>query len=331
MQKLISLTTMSCILDINSKIRSIDLLLLATYLELNESIVGLYLNYLRGVVIIKKGDIICRETGFYNQLALNIVLKNGKSKKVKIFSKGKVHICGCKSYQEIEEIYYIIEKYLKNFKMELDVEYYPVGNLIIDKNNFIYNTKDNSVFGLISNKDVYFHGYIVKPYKNSYWCAVKGNIKNISNNNGEHIGYIDQKTNEFISEQHEHVVLAEDGLEDLYEKLNINIGDDMKLNDIKIILCNAKLKLGKNINKDVLSASLKKEGYHIFYEPVIYHALKLYHYFGETSEKGKCKCKELCYCNKGTVLISSNGTILLYGFRSQEEHRECIENISHFL
>ena len=48
------------------------------------------------------------------------------------------------------------------------------------------------------------------------------------------------------------------------------------------------------------------------------------YYFGDNAKNGKCNCKSKCGCIKTTSIISSNGSILFYGFRSLKQRDEVL-------
>lgn len=326
-EKELKISVMSFLAMINIDFSITDLITLARYLPINKVLLGLELNYLRGAKIIKRGETDSKtEKGFYNQLTLLINIGNKNNRKVKIFTHGKIHVCGCNSENDPQLIYNILNSLLFNFKVNKKIEMFPLGNLIVDNEDFIYNCHNN-IIGVLKETDVYIHFEKVVPFlgiienidyelfiSSKYHLDYK---KTIYDTNGNIIGELnksDKKITYFnIPEKNI------DFKERIIYKLNTN---SMKLSDVQFILINSFYKYKNDINKDKLKDKLLEKGYHIYYEPLIYHALKVMYYFGENSKNGICSCISKCNCKKSTCLVSSNGSVLLYGFKSIDERDE---------
>ena len=147
----------------------------------------------------------------------------------------------------------------------------------------------------------------------------------VYDNGGNTIGLMDKQSREIeYSKDPETfpIDFSNEFVFDLSEK-----SKSMELSNVKIILLNSYYKIRGVILKEKFKIYMDKLGYHTSYEPVIYHALKTMYYFGEYAKNGICFCyknksidiKHTCSCIKNTCIISSNGSVLLYGFKSYEQ------------
>lgn len=333
--KPLKICTISFSFQTNIDFSSTDLLTLALYLKCDERILGIFLNYLRDTKIIKKGfdKKEPKKTSVYNQISLLLKINDKDERKVKLFTGGKMIVCGCKHDNDVQEVYDTFISILNDFKVNENVEIYPVGSLIVDKNNIIFNTKQK-IIGLIDNKSkVYLKGEHVLPVLHNdieCWITSKFNSekrKNIYDSDGEIISYINKpkKKDEEIT-----VYLKESdiNLDKIEDKIYFDFKDKIssaKLDNIKIVLFNQTYKMDIIIDKRKLNDILNKKGYHTSYNDEIFANLKLFYYFGENSLNGKCDCKNnklndkiLCTCEKETAIIAGNGTVMLYGFKSKK-------------
>ena len=101
---------MSVIIETDICIKSIDLLILALFLNINDKILGLYLDYMRGIYILKKGKNISEKKGFYNQLSMILKLNSGIELKCKLFVNGNIHYVVVKKKK-------ILTKFLKLYQI----------------------------------------------------------------------------------------------------------------------------------------------------------------------------------------------------------------------
>lgn len=320
--KKLSISVISFILDIGIDINSNDLLTLGLYLPIDDQVKGLELNYLRGVKIIRRGIVFNTKNNFYNQLTLLIM-----GKKVKIFTGGKVHICGCKLVKESTEIFDIIKTKLLNFYVDLHISYFPLGQFVIDSENYLYHRTDMKIIGMKLDKTIYLNGEAVELKINKFnkeiIQSLKYNIngiKKIYDYSGNIIGTILKKDNKTKNDVFNYTYVNNQPIERLVFN-GPKIFKDIKLVKNDIILLNSTYKVNIPINKLDFKGILDKLGMHTHFEPLIYHALKLMYYFGDNAVNGICKCsskESTCTCTKTTSIISGNGSILLYGFKSIE-------------
>ena len=210
MYKKLKLTTMSVIIETDICIKSIDLLILALFLNINDKILGLYLDYMRGIYILKKGKNISEKKGFYNQLSMILKLNSGIELKCKLFVNGNIHLCGCKKEEDIDEVFEIISNLIYNFNYKSSLELYPLGSLIVDSNNFIYNIVKKTIVGLVKDNKIYIEGEQTQPIENTQlWISKKFNHiykKKIYNSLGQEVFSFlkkdikGKKENEYIKE-----------------------------------------------------------------------------------------------------------------------------------
>lgn len=324
------ISVLSYIIQLNLyNLNILDLITIAKYIPINEQITGLQFNYLRNVFIIERGK-TNKKNCFYNQLTMYIKLKNSSIKKLKLFNKGKCHICGCKNEDEVSETINILLTNLTNFNINITEPLFPYKNFAITKDNFIISS-NNNIIGYIKNINnsqnknsqqlIYISGERVVFYnlKNkSYLISFKfhqNKYKHIYNTNGEKIGLIDKKYNI--------IDLNEGNLNDSIEKELISYNFSKKYNNIQLIskeicLLNSYVHLNVCINKKKLFEWLKQRNYHVSYEPLIFHALKLFYYTNKEKNiyEGRCKCDKIkCDCDKSTCIICGNGCLLFYGFK----------------
>lgn len=350
--KPLEISVLSYIANLNISLTSVDILLLATFLEIDETILGVELNYLRGVKIIRKGLQFKNKNNFYNQLTLyiNFTFKEKNiQRKVKIFIGGKIHVCGCQNEEEIKIIFSILKNIFSKVNVDKKIDLFPLGQLIIDSDDFIYTPDDNKVIGIVnSNGQVYINGELVSPIEDvinnkryELWLANKlvNGKRNIYDNSGNLIGFEIKKNRK---REYNGAPFIFNG--DIKERLIYNLDDkvkNMQLNDLEVILLNSYYQIKAFIDKQKLKEYLQNLNYHVSYEPLIYHALKIMYYFGENSDNGKCNCFKLiktddnkdklkkeypkCTCIKTTSIVSSNGSVLLYGFRSLEQRNHVFD------
>jgi len=316
-------TTISGIFNINCPDISIDdLLSLAYYLEINDKILGIDIIYMRGIHRISKGENKKRKNkktkDFFNQLtfilnigdSLNIIKRN-----VKLFVGGSLHVCGCKNLNDFSLIFDIIKDLLQNINIPISKHVYP----------FVYI--NNTIIGVEIDNIKYLHGEIVKKtiiYDESRLVSIKFNVfsnKNIYDLDGNKIGIITKigKRRNFTEQLTYVDTVKPQNSFNLLDKIQ-----SIKLSEINITLMNYTFKYNFDIDKNKLYTILKKKMIFTIYEPVVYHALKMMYYFGVNADNGICKCLKLnktgkCDCQKTTLLICTNGNILMYGFRSYNQ------------
>lgn len=359
--KPLNISVLSFIVDIGIPLNTIDILVLGNFLELNEVILGIELNYLRGVKKIRKGVIFNNKDNFYNQLTLLIsfpIFGIKVQRKIKIFTGGKVHVCGCQHQDEINIMFQILYDIINKFQIRKKVELFPIGPLILDSEDYIYNPLNNKIIGLVksnseSEQDIYIQGEKVvytefshTVYKDCFWISEKFNIKGIKiifDLTGHKVGFQKKNQPPEITEkpQQTYEIIEEEFRFDFQDRIN-----EMNLKKIDIILLNSYYQIKIKLNKKKLKELLERDNYHVFYEPLIYHALKLMYYFGPNAKNGKCLCskteycsktdnnpssKKVCSCIKTTTMISSNGSVLLYGFKSLEQRDEVFSILNTYI
>lgn len=216
----LSTSVISYVITTNIKFTDIDLLVLAEYLTIKDNLIGLKFIYNRGNKRIFKGQFKDdNRDGFFNQLTL-LINRDNTSYKIKLFIGGKIHICGLKNENIIDDI---ISDIFSIFKFKIN------------------------------------------------------NIENIQ-------------------------VVSKD-----------------------IILLNKKFKIGHCVDKEKLYSILLNYNYRVYYEPLIYHGLKIFYYINdEYSSDGICYCtteniKNKCTCRRVTIIVFSNGSILLYGSKNNND------------
>jgi len=153
----------------------INLTNVGKYLEINDQIIGVKyqfgnLNIMKGHYSTtvfrksknKKQDKI-NKILFYNQVSL-IINYHGQHAKihmqkqqqthtqnlnVKLFGNGSLHITGCKSIQDGEEVTKIVYKMLKSFENKHDTIFLlkDENNVLLDSNNFIYSYDNKRIMG----------------------------------------------------------------------------------------------------------------------------------------------------------------------------------------
>lgn len=318
----IEISTLSFIIDINLKSFSpIDLLVLSLYLPVSDDgpIVGLSLNYLRNAKIVKRGSQSSGIGSFHNQLTLLLKI-NGKNKKVKIFSGGKVHICGCKSKDEVYPIYDALHELLSNLNIDEEMDLTPIGPLLVDANDCVHG--DGSIIGVHDNGSVYFHNNLVFPIENDLWVSKlsKNNVQTVYNSIGEVVGTRNKKTKDMDLINFPSRIQTE---KTVY--LGSELAKKMYLKNVNTVLVNSRFRINGTVDKNRLNLYFKNAGYHTSYEPLIYHALKVMFYFGDNSREGICKCTNICSCTKTTSIVMGNGCILLVGFKDMDTTRKVFE------
>lgn len=328
-EKPLKVSVISYIVDINVDFTITDLLVLSMYLPINDVLLGIQLNYLRNVKNINRGvlSLSGSKNSFYNQLTLLLKVNNSEFK-VKVFIGGKIHICGCKREEEVDDIVSILKNILRPFSVNKQLELFPIGNLVADKEDFIYS--DCKIIGVMKDDNIYFHSEKVVPLDINRWISKTyiNNMKNIYNNKGEIITRVSKKDS-ICSYDNKEIEIKENVIErleyDIKEKTK-----DISIVSKEIILLNCSFKIKNRIDKEKLKDYLKSTNYHVYYEPLIYHALKVMYYFGENAVEGRCKCygggrgvidssPSSCSCYKITAIIFTNGSVLLYGSRNYEQ------------
>ena len=338
-KKPLTTATITYIFQSNINFSSTDLLTLALYLECDEKNLGFELNYLRDVMIIKKGISLRKKNqnksyrSVYNQMSFLLKINETDTRKIKVFTGGKIAVCGCKKEQDVNDVYNTFLSILNDFKVDEKVEIYPLGSLIVDKKNLIFNSKQK-IIGLIDKKTkVYLKGEYVLPILHNTiecWITSKFNSehkKNIYDSDGEIISYIPKP----LKKQEEIITYVKDSdikLENVKEKIYFDFKDKIlsaKLDKITISIFNKTYSLDTTIDKRKLNDILIEKKYHTGEEVSGSSKLKFFYYFGENSINGRCDCKNhkiedkfKCLCERATILISGNGTILLFGLKSEK-------------
>jgi hypothetical protein len=344
----LKLTTMSVIIETSISIKSIDLLILGLFLNINDKLLGIYLDYMRGVYILKKGKNISEKKGFYNQLSMIIKLDRGIEIKCKLFINGNIHVCGCKSENDVKEVFETITNLIYNFNYKTSLKLYPLGSLIVDSNNFIYNVSKKTIIGLINENKIYIEGENVQPIENTQlWISKKFNHvyqKKIYNSIGDIVFSFykkdvkGKKENNYILEKIKNIqYLKIEDIENFEEVIELSYKNniyDKKFNKINIILYNCVYDSGKIIKKQELFEKLKDK-YFCTFNPDIYHGVKLIYFFNERNKEntGICNCEnvKICDCEKGTLVFCTNGKVLLYGFKNNKIQHKLIEFIDTIL
>lgn len=267
----LSTSVISYVITTNIKFTDIDLLVLAEYLTIKDNLIGLKFIYNRGNKRIFKGQFKDdNRDGFFNQLTL-LINRDNTSYKIKLFIGGKIHICGLKNENIIDDIISDIFSII-NIEFNSNIKTYIYNKQIVDEKGYVY---DNNM------KLIGFHEIILKYDKNGYEIRpFKFKINNIENIQ----------------------VVSKD-----------------------IILLNKKFKIGHCVDKEKLYSILLNYNYRVYYEPLIYHGLKIFYYINdEYSSDGICYCtteniKNKCTCRRVTIIVFSNGSILLYGSNNNND------------
>lgn len=74
-------------------------------------------------------------------------------------------------------IYQVLEKIIKNFTIEEERSFFPLGDLVVDQENYIYNPHNNHIIGVLDEEKVYLNNEEVIPFKEN-WIAKKYDNKN---------------------------------------------------------------------------------------------------------------------------------------------------------
>ena len=296
-----------------------DLLVLSQFIDLDENnIVSLSFRYARNFSIIrineKYKDLLKKKknlsANFFNQLNLKILINNN-IKTVKIFSGGKIHVSGAKNLDnDFTDIYNCVINIFKNFKINNNILLKYENGLYIYEDNFIVSKKYRKIIGIKTEDTIIINNDIVY-FQDSLLISKK--YKKIYNTDGEIIDKIIMIEDEIdIQKSNNNEII--NFKYDLKNKIK-----DIKFQNLNIILINAVTKFKDKIDKQKFSDFIKeKYNYSYIYDLNIHSSIKIYYYFNE-SNTGICNHNNKdCTCEKCTLLISKNGTCLLYGFNNME-------------
>lgn len=150
-------------ITLSSQLPNCNLLLtnIGKYLDISDKIIGIKycygnLNVIKGkysTTVYKKAKLKkenkINKTLFYNQITL-IYNNSGNHVNIKIFGNGSLHLTGCKTIEEGNEITKCLYNELNNIR-------YKIDNIILTKDsNNVYIDKDNLIYGY-NNKRILGH------------------------------------------------------------------------------------------------------------------------------------------------------------------------------
>lgn len=149
---------------------TLNLTNIGKYLDIDEEIIGIKYNYAdlnvtKGsyfTTVYKKAKVKdstkVNKALFYNQTT--IILNNkGKHVNIKLFGNGSLHITGCKSVREGEEVTLLLYQKLCSLRYKKDTLLLTkdVNSVLIDKDNLVYSYDTHQVIGYVKNKVYHIH------------------------------------------------------------------------------------------------------------------------------------------------------------------------------
>lgn len=176
------------------------------YLDIDDDIIGIKYNYAdlnvtKGsyfTTIYKKAKVKdsskVNKALFYNQIT--IILNNkGNHVNIKLFGNGSLHLTGCKSVHEGEEVTLLLYNKLCSLRNKKDTLLLTkdVNGVLVDKDNLVYSYDNHQVIGYVKNKvyNVHKREFVI-DHKTEMFISKKLETqrkRTLLNLNGEPIGY----------------------------------------------------------------------------------------------------------------------------------------------
>lgn len=210
------ITTITSSVSYNTNIGvNMNLYNIANFINIDSVVIGLKYMIKPGKILIRGEYKLSNNTAFYNQISL-VLRVNGKLLNVKIFKNASLHITGCKSVNDPENVCKILEKYyaasekkMININTRLIQKDFPI---FVTDDNMLYSNVTKQVFGYIDESgDTWLKSLIqnlvgpqiyeypqnvplvigkepVTPFKGGYISDTLTNKKNLYNRHGELIG-----------------------------------------------------------------------------------------------------------------------------------------------
>ncbi len=149
---------------------TINLTNIGKYLDIDDEIIGIKYNHAEVNVtkgayfttIYKKAKVKdsskVNKALFYNQITI-ILNNNGNNVNIKLFGNGSLHLTGCKSVKEGEEVTLLLYKKLCSLKNRTDTVLLTkdVNGVFVDKDNLVYSYTDRQIIGYVKNKVYHIH------------------------------------------------------------------------------------------------------------------------------------------------------------------------------
>uniref|UniRef100_A0A6C0H6S1 Uncharacterized protein n=1 Tax=viral metagenome TaxID=1070528 RepID=A0A6C0H6S1_9ZZZZ len=177
------------------------------YLKIDQDVIGIKYNYADlnvtkgsySTTIYKKAKIKdiskVNKALFYNQITL-ILNNGGNHVNVKLFGNGSLHMTGCKSVLEGEQVTRLLYKKLDGLRNERDTVFLcqDMNGVLLDKDGLIYSYTAKQIIGHVKEKTT----YVIKKQEFEYDSKTKNLIAKkpetqrrrlIINLDGEPIGY----------------------------------------------------------------------------------------------------------------------------------------------
>lgn len=149
---------------------NLNLTNIGKYLNIDDEIIGIKYNYAdfnvtKGsyfTTIYKKAKVKdsskINKALFYNQIT--IILNNrGNHVNIKLFGNGSLHLTGCKSENEGEEVTSLLYKKLCSLRYKKDTVLLTrdINGVFVDKDNLVYSYDNHQVIGYVKNKIYNIH------------------------------------------------------------------------------------------------------------------------------------------------------------------------------
>lgn len=185
---------------------SLNLTNIGKYLNIDNDIVGIKYKY--GVLSVTKGkysttiykksksknDAKINKALFYNQISI-VVNNNGNHVNVKLFNNGSLHLTGCKTLDEGQQVRELLYKKLESLRHKKDLLILAMdkNGILVDKDNLVYSYTTHQIIGHYMDNLYVIHNKEYHVDANTGMFIGKkietGRKRNMLNLDGESIGY----------------------------------------------------------------------------------------------------------------------------------------------